>query len=147
MYKKLLFPVDGSESSRRALPHVRELARAAQATIIVLQAVEIVTEGDAMSVPERRAEAEQSAREIATTLRTEGVEAVESRVVEGDAGRVIVEIAATEDIDLIVMASHGRSAILRVALGSVADYVVRHSPCPILLVRPPREPRPGATII
>ena len=58
MYRTLLYPVDGSELSRAALAHVSEFARAAGATVIVVQAVEIVTEADAMTVPERRVEAE-----------------------------------------------------------------------------------------
>lgn len=139
MYRKLLYPVDGSELARAALPHVSEFARTAGATVLVVQAVEIVTEADAMTVPERRIEAEAAAREVVAALEADGVTVAPARVIEGDAGRSIVETVMNEGIDVVIMATHGRSGFRRLALGSVADYVVRNAPCPVLLIRPPRE--------
>ena len=63
---------------------------------------------------------------------------VSTLVVEGDAGTAIVDTAQREACDVIVMATHGRSGIVRALLGSVADHVVRHADCAVLLCRPPQ---------
>lgn len=139
MYRTLLYPVDGSELSRAALAHVSEFARAAGATVIVVQAVEIVTEADAMTVPERRVEAEAFAQQVVAALEAQGVTVAPARVIEGDAGRSIVETVADAGVDVVIMGTHGRSGLRRLALGSVADYVVRHATCPVLLIRPAHE--------
>jgi len=56
----------------------------------------------------------------------------------------IVEKAAEEGVDMIVMCTHGRTGLLHVLMGSVTEKVVRHAPCPVLSVRPAkRERRPG----
>ncbi|MBX7110824.1 MAG: universal stress protein [Dehalococcoidia bacterium] len=139
MYEKLLYPVDGSDLSLVALPHVAEIARASGAIVTVLQAVEIVTEADAITVPERRGEADESIHRIVASLRDQGVTVAAPRVIEGDAGRSIVEAADADAADLVIMATHGRSGVRRLALGSVADYVVGHASCPVLLIRPPQD--------
>ena len=64
---------------------------------------------------------------------------VRTAIIEGHAGTAIVDAAIAEHADVIVMATHGRGGLGRAFLGSVADHVVRHSPCPVLLVRPPRD--------
>jgi nucleotide-binding universal stress UspA family protein len=52
----------------------------------------------------------------------------------------ILDVATEEQVDLIVMSSHGRGGELaRWTFGSVADKILRHSPCPVLLIRPPSE--------
>lgn len=140
MYERLLYPVDGSDLAEVALPHVRSFALGAGAEVHVVQAVEIVTEADAMTIPERHAEAEQYVQRLAEELRADGIRVAGARAIDGPAGRTIVEVAAAEHIDAIVMASRGRGGVRRFVLGSVADYVVRHAPCPVLLVHPPHEP-------
>lgn len=57
------------------------------------------------------------------------------RVEAGDAGPMIVWVAEHEASDVIVLGSHGRSAIKRALMGSVSEHVVRHAPCPVLVVR------------
>ena len=54
---------------------------------------------------------------------------------EGEPGTAIVEAAIAESADLVVVGTHGRSRVGRLVLGSVSDHVVRHAPCPILIVR------------
>jgi universal stress protein A len=51
----------------------------------------------------------------------------------------ILETAAAEQVDLIVMATHGRTVLAHLVLGSVAERVVRTAPCPVLTIRPPAE--------
>lgn len=54
---------------------------------------------------------------------------------EGDPGEAIVDAATAEQADLIVLGSHGRHGIDRSLFGSVSDHVVRHAPCPVVVVR------------
>jgi nucleotide-binding universal stress UspA family protein len=53
----------------------------------------------------------------------------------GQPGESIVSAAQAEDADLVVVGSHGRGVVARILLGSVSDHVVRHAPCPVLVVR------------
>jgi len=58
-------------------------------------------------------------------------------VVHGEAAAEIVRVAREREVDLIVIASHGRTGLGRILFGSTAEAVVRHSPCPVLVVKPP----------
>jgi nucleotide-binding universal stress UspA family protein len=60
------------------------------------------------------------------------------KVVVGDPGHEIVKTIESENIDLVIMGSHSRRGLERVIFGSVAEYVVRHSPMPVLVVNPHR---------
>jgi nucleotide-binding universal stress UspA family protein len=64
----------------------------------------------------------------------------------GDPGESIVSAAEAENVDLVVVGTHGRGTIGRLILGSVSDHVVRNAPCPVLVVRPAsrRSDRPAA---
>ena len=59
------------------------------------------------------------------------------------AGRALCEIAEDEGADLLILGSHGRSGLSRAFLGSVAEKVVRHAPCPVLVVRERRKDKKG----
>lgn len=61
---------------------------------------------------------------------------IKTRVLVGSAGPAIVETAKAVQADLIVMGTHGRSGLMRVLMGSVAEYVLRHAPCPVLAIKP-----------
>ena len=86
-----------------------------------------------------RVEIEDAIRETLTGRTAEllqGVSEVELSVVQHPSpGRALVEIAEDEDVDLVILGSHGRSGLSRAFLGSVAERVVRHAPCPVLVVR------------
>ena len=86
-----------------------------------------------------RVEIEDAIRETLSGKTAEllkGVAEVELSVVQHpSAGRALVEIAEDEDVDLVILGSHGRSGLSRAFLGSVAERVVRHAPCPVLVVR------------
>jgi len=65
-----------------------------------------------------------------------GINGMTERVlVWGEPANVITEAAENENFDLIVMATHGRTGLTRLFLGSVAEKVIRHSPCPVLVMR------------
>ncbi|MCC6238085.1 MAG: universal stress protein [Dehalococcoidia bacterium] len=154
-YQRILFPIDGSRDAHVAILELVPLALASGAAVVVLEVTEsqrqvlarassagwlpagdgFLTEEDVRSSMEaqRRAAADHQ-RRVQFELEQAGVEHVELIVAEGHAGPVIVETAESTRCDAIVMATHGRSGLSRMLLGSVAEYVVRHSPCPLLLV-------------
>jgi nucleotide-binding universal stress UspA family protein len=57
----------------------------------------------------------------------------------GSPFRKIIETAEAEHVDLIVMATHGRTGLSHLVMGSVAERVIRTAPCPVLTIRPPAE--------
>ena len=67
---------------------------------------------------------------------------VEELVVHGEAASEIVRVAKERDVDLIVIASHGRTGLGRILFGSTAESVVRHASCPVLVVKPRQEEEP-----
>ncbi len=84
---------------------------------------------------------ERILKDGADTARQQGVD-VETRLVEtpaGSVGSMIVELAANWPADLIVLGTHGRRGVRRLVLGSDAEYVVRRTPVPVLLVRGPKK--------
>ena len=72
----------------------------------------------------------------------------ECRVVEGAAAAEILDTARNESCDLIVIGTHGRGGVARLLLGSVAEAVLRHAPCPVLAIKPPgaHEQRRGEAV-
>lgn len=142
--KKVLVPTDFSEPSSLALRYAVAFAEAFDAKIYLLHTVE-----DPFSYP-WAAEAYVNPEDIVTRLRSEAEAelrklltdeqrqrfAVEHEVRVGRPFVTIVEYAKELDIDLIVMGTHGRGAIAHLLIGSVAENVVRRSPCPVLTVRP-----------
>lgn len=160
MYRTILLTTDGSELARAAIPHALQLAAMTpDATVVAVTVIDTVAQLLAQATPSgwgydggriavESAEAAVAAeREAATAtlaaLRTElegaGVKSVRTAIVEGHAGTAIVDAAKAERADIVVMATHGRGGLGRALLGSVADHVVRHTACPVLLVRPDRE--------
>ncbi len=60
---------------------------------------------------------------------------VTARIEAGDAGPMLVWVAEQEGFDAIVVGSHGKGRLKRLVLGSVSEHVMRHAPCPVLVVR------------
>lgn len=151
--KTILVPVDYGEPSRLALEMAVSLARGLQAELVLLFAwaapyadlplsSEHATEEQKTLFDMVQKECEDTMVGFIRQVEAEA-EGVKLRwyILSGDPGKVILEQAATLGVDLIVMGSHGRSAPARWFLGSVAEAVVRHAPCPVMVVPPPeREP-------
>ena len=145
MYKEILVTLDRSELAEAAIPHAREIAKALGAGITLLSVVEVMAVYQqpgvigpvvsvTMNVEEEIVTTEQYLEKIADRLRADGI--VVKRVVrEGDPASQICDYAHENDIDLIVMSTHGRSGVQRWVYGSVADRVLRSAMLPILLVR------------
>jgi nucleotide-binding universal stress UspA family protein len=144
--KRLLAPLDGSSFARQALPLAAELATCAGANLILLEAVAPVVEVNPARPLDRsnlaavnnldikRAHAEDELSAQARALASADL-AVRTIVATGHAAEVIVDEAALEQADLIVMATHGRGGVQRWALGSVADKVLHATTTPLVLVR------------
>jgi nucleotide-binding universal stress UspA family protein len=137
---KLLLATDLSEASISATDEAFELAHRLGASLLIVSVIDpgsLRLPGGRYSarmdqVRERR---EQLAQTLVERGRNEGVE-VSFLVWEGDPGDMIVDAAEAEHTDLVVVGSHGRGAVGRFFLGSVSEHVVRHAPCPVLVVRP-----------
>jgi nucleotide-binding universal stress UspA family protein len=145
-FRRILCPVDFSESSLDALVYAINLAEEADAQLTLLHAVEVpavlIEERtmpaldlsrvrDAVAAEARRRLYElipQSARTYCT---------VETAVVEGRAYREILRHATERQADLIVMGVHGRGALDLLVFGSTTHHVIRASACPVLIVRRP----------
>lgn len=159
MYRTVLLTTDGSDVAQAATAHAVHLASLSpDSTIVAISVIDTVGQllaqatpsgwgygggGIAVEAAEAAVAAErEQAQTVLDALQAEfeaaGV-AARTQVIEGHPGTAIVDAAAAEQADVIVMATHGRGGIGRAVLGSVADHVVRHATCPVLLVRPPRE--------
>lgn len=136
----ILFPTDFSVEAEHALEVVRSLARDHQAKIVLMHATMPVPAGEIYITPteidEIRSQYQQQLEAIASRI-TEIP--VDTNVLLGDPGRMIVGLAEDLSADLIVMGTHGRGGVSRLLLGSVAEYVLRHAPCPVLTIKPGTE--------
>jgi nucleotide-binding universal stress UspA family protein len=145
VYKAIVWSTDGSRHAERALPHVKELAKAEGATITIVHVVERIEGGGAVGVPRRADEREVQAKlqELAAGLSQEGFSV--SLIVRGDVGarpaHEVVEAAREVDADLIVVGSRGLGAIGGLLLGSVAHRLLHIAPCPVLVVPAERAER------
>jgi universal stress protein A len=145
--KTLLVPYDFSEYAAYALTWAVELAKQYQAKLILFHAVPVFArtgypEGmfllDLSKIEmEAIADADKRLREVIASTGLTG--SVETRVVVGDAVWEICQAAEREHADLVIMGSHGRTGLAHVVLGSVAERVVRHAACPVLVARKPSE--------
>jgi nucleotide-binding universal stress UspA family protein len=153
--KNILCPIDCSEGSRVALEHASALADKFDAQILVLHAWHVTyhvrpdlsvwgqSSGQESLLDVVKSEAQAAVDAFVAKLDEATRRRTTVKVVQGDEVPSIVDAAENEGIDLIVMGTHGRSGISRVALGSVAERVVRHAPCPVLTVRI-RDSKKGA---
>ncbi|MEN8615359.1 universal stress protein [Dehalogenimonas sp. THU2] len=141
MYKKILVPLDGSELSETILPQAVSVAKPSKAEIVLLRvheplepAVRETLGGDLAEKLDtvNREEMENYLAKIARDLDGQGLK-VSVVTVFGRPADTIIEYTGANAIDLIAMATHGRSGITKWAFGSVADKVLRLSPVPVLV--------------
>ncbi len=136
----ILVATDGSPASAAASDEAIDLAQRLGAHLLVVNVVNVpeVTAASAIfpgTVFSAREDAESIARAVVDEARRSGVVAT-YLTWEGQPGEAIVSAAESEAADLVVVGTHGRSVIGRLLLGSVSEYVVRHSRVPVLVVRP-----------
>lgn len=147
-FKRILVPLDGSDLAEQALPAAEALAEKFAGELILLRVLEFPTPTaarlhleDVLTLVEalhdrERAGAQRYLDALADRLESSGGKRPRLLMRTTAPAEDILDVAASESIDLIVMATHGRGGLGRWTFGSVADKVVRSSVCPVMLVRP-----------
>jgi len=143
-FKKILFPVDLSESSAKIVPFVKSLASRYDARVHLLFVARVFDYFTSMYVP--HPSVSQFEKEV-----IEGAEkrlyefadehfaapaSAKTQVVAGDPSEEILGYIAAHGIDLVVMGTHGRKGLDKVIFGSVAERVVKSAPVPVMVVNP-----------
>ncbi len=146
--RNILCPVDFSENSEHALKYAVALAKAYNANLHLLHVVHppmMSVPGDPM-VPEFSSDVLQSiataAKERLNVLAADIKATVPNVTAQTATGIDFLEIitaARTQDIDIIVIGTHGRTGLAHVMIGSVAEKIVRKAPCPVLTVKHPEH--------
>ncbi len=144
MYRTILVPLDGSERAERILPYVEELAQKFAAKLVLLQVIDLTV---FMATPHEmgqyydpnqfeqfRVEAQTYLETLQADLGQKGIAAA-INVGNGPVVTAILAEAAEHNVDLIAMASHGRSGLARAFYGSVASGVLHQADRPLLLIR------------
>jgi nucleotide-binding universal stress UspA family protein len=150
MYKKILVPLDGSELAECVLAHIKNLSPGDKNPEIVLFRVcepPVILADFPATLEEKwedhvREETEHMnmqcslyLNDVEKKLKDSGL-SVTTRTALGKPAEQIIEYAAKNNVDVILMATHGRSGISRWAYGSIADKVLRSSPVPVMIIRP-----------
>lgn len=143
----ILFATDFSEGSKNALPYAVDLARRYEAKLVLMHVIYDVTRATGWFVPHVSVEEMYKDLEIGAKSELEktfieemrGFRDIEHVVMKGIPYEEITKFAETNKVDLIVLATHGRTGLDRLLFGSTAEQVVRYAPCPVLSVRLPEH--------
>ena len=141
MFKQILVPLDGSARAEQALPVAARLARATNGTVTLVQAVsppsEFMVSVGTIVLPEILDEEEPVAKEylegVAKTSSLEGIRTA-TKVVTGNPAPAIIAEAIADNVDLVVMCSHGYTGAMRWSMGSIAEKVAHHAPSPVFIL-------------
>jgi len=140
--KKILVPLDGSTLADSVLQHVQGLCLSQGAEAVLFSAAWVEPSHNPLAYIRELDAASAHAKEVLESreaaLAKEGVK-VSSLSKRGEAASSILEAAAESGADMIAMTTHGRTGVTRWLLGSVAERVLRASPLPVLLIRPPGQ--------
>ncbi|QCJ47705.1 MULTISPECIES: universal stress protein [Haloprofundus] len=147
MYERILVPTDGSAVAELAVSHAVDLAERYGAELHALYVVDIdavnlglgteqvdrIRQGHFSEMGELESRATESTGVVAAAAGDRGIDVVEEIRV-GRPHKVIANYAEKEDVDLVVMGSHGRAGVSRALLGSVTERVLRSTHVPVLVV-------------
>jgi len=147
MYERILIPTDGSEVAEAAIEQAVDLAEKYDAELHALYVVDTdavayslgteqvdrLRQGKLEEIAEIKSKAEAATSFVRDRGEARGLDVVE-RHVGGRPHELIAEYAADNDVDLIVMGSHGRSGVRRALLGSVTERTLRSTHTPVLVV-------------
>lgn len=147
MYEKIMVPLDGSELAECVLPHVEGFIKGCHVSnVVFVRVVEPITApvGNVYVGREESRERESTRKsavkdylnQIVDRLKHEGTE-LHSEVLVGRVADSLADYTEKNDIDLILIATHGRSGVTRWVRGSIADKILRYSNVPVLMVRTP----------
>jgi len=142
-FQRILFPTDFSELSKAAIPHLLELLQKHDATVHVIHVLEAVwgpadttwSMGGIDDVEEKRTSYAHD--RLGVLVQELGIDEnrCEIAVERGSAYQTIADYAKRNSIDLIIMATHGRTGLSHLLIGSTAERVVRLAPCPVMTVK------------
>jgi len=142
MFKHILVPLDGSQRAEQAIPFAARIARVSKGIVQLVSVVDSSTMflSTRMVQPALKqsvldAHLNDATRYLEQVARSSQLEGIQTKitVLFGSAASAI--LSAAENSDLVVLCSHGYTGMTRLVLGSVAEYVIRHGPVPILLLR------------
>jgi nucleotide-binding universal stress UspA family protein len=152
MYSKIMVPLDGSELAECVLPHVAAIATGCKiATVVFVRVIDPATvsaslpaQGELGSQEKSRRQTEAQRKENAEAYLKKIIKSIDLEnaalryeVLEGRVAENLADWAEKNEVDLIVIASHGRSGIGRWVMGSVADRIMRTVCIPVLMIRAP----------
>ncbi|MDY6837726.1 MAG: universal stress protein [Thermodesulfobacteriota bacterium] len=143
-FKNILFPIDFSECSEKVFPQALDMAKKFNARLHLLFVARDISYLTTVSVPKDTlmntvAEIARGAEEEMEAFckkQLSDFSDYEAKVLIGNPGEDILKYAQDEDIDLIIMGTHGRKGLERTLMGSVADLVVRRASVPVMTVNP-----------
>ena len=147
--KKILCPTDFSENSEHALQYALTLATLSQAELRLFHVVEPITFPqstqlfepvlDEVELMMKMEAAFQTQLEDQVSALKDEYPKITGKLVKGNTFLEIIRVARDDDVDMIVMGTHGRTGLAHVLIGSVAEKVVREAPCPVLTVKHPEH--------
>lgn len=141
---KILCPLDFSENSMEALDNAIEMARQLSAKLILAH---VITPIPVVPTPSHPSEFDISSyREMLKDTADKNMDSIvkdkipsgvefEKIISSGDPAQEIDKIAQNEDVDLLIISTHGRSGLKHLIFGSVAEKIIRHTPCPVLTIK------------
>ena len=140
LFEKILFPTDFSDSAEYAGRYAISIARKYSSKIYVAHVVEPFTYAADFGIDygaqfrEMEATAKRMLDDVVASMKRAGLD-IEGIMLSGRPSAEIIGYAKREQVDLIVMATHGRTGVERLLLGSETEKVIRKSPCPVMTVR------------
>jgi len=148
MYQHVMVPLDGSELAECVLPHVRTIALGCDVVKVTLVRVAEplhIRSGMEVRIPPKEKQrlekgsmdkARDYLEHIVKSLKEEGV-AAQSEVLHGDVVDKLIDYANMNEVDLIIVSTHGRSGVSRWVWGSVTDRILRAACVPVTMIRAP----------
>jgi nucleotide-binding universal stress UspA family protein len=138
--RTIIVPTDFSTSGQSALAHATSLARDSNARLLIVHVEEppIAYGGGEMYYGLPEPDPSALKRMLEEVRPDDASVKFEHRLLAGDPAGAIAELARKEAADLVVMGTHGRTGLARMLMGSVAEAVVRHAPCPVLTCKEPK---------
>ena len=155
---KVMVAIDGSELAYEAAKRSRSLLAQASEVLVVavvdevplLETSGVVGDGVGITTPVVVDEQMHAVEELEKYLGEEAKRVVElfpgakALVERGAPGQTLCDVAAEQQVDVLVIGSHGRGAFKRMFVGSVSEHVIRHAPCPVLVIRAALVEHPDA---
>jgi nucleotide-binding universal stress UspA family protein len=146
LIQKIILATDFSEASREAVRYARWITRSLAAELKILHVFEpsgwmvpspyYYTPGFEEWVQASIQQTRQKGKDALEALAGSFGLNAEAIFIEGDTGKEIVQAAVRHNTDLLILGTHGYTGWNHLSLGSIAEYVVRHAPCPVLTIRP-----------